>query len=608
MKNLMGKVRKVVVIGLDAPVATRVYKWAREGELPTFKSLMERGVYAENCLVPYPTITPPNWTTIATGANPGTHGITDFDVYFPSDPLDFTYQAFDTSYCEAEYIWDALEREGKKSILINWPSSWPPTHKEGIQIGGGGVAINEWRIKGPHKFMHVNVQITLADEQLFSTKDYPEVTLISLKKEGNNSLWAELPLRFRRAKFSMKPKSWWLKVESSKGKGYDRIKVFSSPDTKTLLTQISSGEWSPVIREGFQTTQGVKEAAFRMKLVELSPDAKEVTLYVTDLCATEEWGYPPQICREINSEEGIPMAQGGFMSFIPWEWFDKDTFIEVQDIRHVWKKDAAIYLLQNKEWDLFMMHIHTPDFMYHRFFNRLDPRFSSPEEIKYFTEAELGIYKSIDRRIGEVLSILDEETLVIIISDHGFGPAGDKEVPVEEILQEAGLLVKDKEGRVDWRKTKAYPQRYCHIYVNLKGRNPGGIVEPSDYEKVREEILKALTSFVDPRTGKKAVALALRREDARIIGLYGEKVGDVVYALREGEYVEGHGPVLPTVQDKIGGQRGLLIMCGPGVKKGVSLKRNVHLADIVPTLCFLADFPLPRQAEGGIIYQALEGF
>ena len=62
--------KRIMIIGLDAAIAPRLHRYAMEGHLPALKSLIERGVYAENCLVPYPTITSSNWTTIATGAWP----------------------------------------------------------------------------------------------------------------------------------------------------------------------------------------------------------------------------------------------------------------------------------------------------------------------------------------------------------------------------------------------------------------------------------------------------------------------------------------------------------------------------------------------------------
>ena len=79
---------KTLIIGLDAAVAQRVYRLAEAGSLPHLRRLMERGVHAPHCLVPFPTITPPNWTTIATGAWPGTHGITDYYLHRTGDPLD----------------------------------------------------------------------------------------------------------------------------------------------------------------------------------------------------------------------------------------------------------------------------------------------------------------------------------------------------------------------------------------------------------------------------------------------------------------------------------------------------------------------------------------
>ena len=66
----------------------------------------------------------------------------------------------------------------------------------------------------------------------------------------------------------------------------------------------------------------------------------------------------------------------------------------------------------------------------------------------------------------------------------------------------------------DIKRSKAFPQRTIYIYVNLKGRDPGGIVEPADYEKVQQQIIDALYSYVDPATGKRPVALALTKKDA----------------------------------------------------------------------------------------------
>ena len=96
--------KKIILIGLDAPIAQRIFEMAQAGELPAFKQLIDTGVYAENCLVPFPTVTPPNWTTICTGAWPSTHGITSFHTHIPGEPYLQELQSFDHAQCQAETI------------------------------------------------------------------------------------------------------------------------------------------------------------------------------------------------------------------------------------------------------------------------------------------------------------------------------------------------------------------------------------------------------------------------------------------------------------------------------------------------------------------------
>ncbi len=122
---------------------------------------------------------------------------------------------------------------------------------------------------------------------------------------------------------------------------------------------------------------------------------------------------------------------------------------------------------------------------------------------------------------------------------------------------------------------------------------------------MREEIIGALYDYTDPETGRKPIRLALKREDARLLGLYGDRVGDIVFAIA-GEYGDAHGPHLPTERFGIGSLEGLLIMAGPGIKKNHAMSRTVRLTDIVPTVCHLLDIPVPRDTEGAIMYQALE--
>ena len=99
----------------------------------------------------------------------------------------------------------------------------------------------------------------------------------------------------------------------------------------------------------------------------------------------------------------------------------------------------------------------------------------------------------------------------------------------------------------------------------------------------------------------------LRKEDARVLGLYGDRIGDIVYATRE-EFGDEHGQGLGPGEwpSGSGSMKPLLLFSGPGFKKGEILERTVWLTDVVPTICYVAGLPVPEHAEGAVLYQALE--
>jgi predicted AlkP superfamily phosphohydrolase/phosphomutase len=604
-----------MVLGIDAPIVPRLIKLAREGKLPALGKLLAEGVFAPNCLSPFPTITPPNWTTIATGAWPGTHGITDFNGYIPGDPLDKTHQNFDARESRAEHLWTAAERVGKRSILVNYPTSWHANLKVGWQIGGYGLHANDIRIDVPKSVFNLN---NLCEHFLLSTEPYPFATEVTFTKatgwdgieHSPRALEAVVPLTLRKALHKLAPITWYLLVDSAAGKGYDTVTVARSKKRGDVYARLRVGEWTRNIYDTFDTDAGKRKAVFRMKLVELRPDAERFRLFVPGLCSLHGWAVPPGLEEEITSEQGMPLVRPPYDAWL-MEWIDPRTLVESSDIHNAWLADASLYLLKNKPWDLYFTHIHTPDGMYHAFSVDLDPATAKSAALREVLEgSDLEQYQSVDRLLGKLVSAADEKTLVVVASDHG-AKAKMADFNVNQILEGAGLLTYlPAQGaaprRVDWSRTRAIGQRTVHIYVNTKGRDPDGIVEPGrEYEETCEAVIKALHEYIDAGTGLKPIVLALRREDARIIGHYGERSGDVIYAVDPRFYKE-HGPHLPTAQVGIGDLHSLFIMAGPGVKKGLTLERTVWLTDIVPTVCHLAELPIPRQCEGAILYQALE--
>ena len=209
-----------------------------------------------------------------------------------------------------------------------------------------------------------------------------------------------------------------------------------------------------------------------------------------------------------------------------------------------WLADAATSLFSLGDWDLFFMHSHPPDWTYHVIMNEMDPVTGSGESMRAAAwDAHLKIYQSQDRMVGRIVEAAGDDALIVLVSDHGAVADGPMFNP-HDALAAAGLTVVNKEQnpevknlevetlshyvglsafRPDMSRSKATAQRSCHIYINLKGRDPDGIVEAKDYELVQQEIIEALITYVDPRTGKRPVALALAKKDARLLGLYGDR-------------------------------------------------------------------------------------
>ncbi len=123
------KTNKILVLGVDGMEPSLTKKYLDEGKLPNVKKYIEKGACREDLVMlgAMPTITPPLWTTLATGAYPETHGITCFWRQ-SKDSLDEIVYAFDSIGCKAEQLWNVFAEAGKKTLVWHWPgASWPPS-------------------------------------------------------------------------------------------------------------------------------------------------------------------------------------------------------------------------------------------------------------------------------------------------------------------------------------------------------------------------------------------------------------------------------------------------------------------------------------------------
>jgi len=616
---------KLMLIGLDGAIPDLIRKYVSEGKLPNFERLMKEGLFAENCFSPYPTLTPPDWATIVTGAWPGTHGITCFWQHHKGEPLDRITTAWSSNECKAEFIWNAAEKVGKKSIIMNYPTSWPPTISTGIQIDGSGGG--------------VGTAFCLDQAQLYSTEEYPMSVKVELRPtEGwsniSSSSSRDLETQITVGSTSKKvhDKEYFVLIQDSQDQGYNRVTISRSKDLKDKVVVLKVREWSNWISDEFESTDedGIKQKGyFKFLLRDLSKDANRFMLFISEVFSPHGWSYPKSLSEEIVENLGPVFTMSQWSSLIR-RWIDDEISLEMWDYQNRWMGETAVFLMKKYDWNLFFMHAHSLDFVDHFYLVGADPATSKDEaENRQCREMVLKHYQSIDRMIGKIMEAADDKTMIIVVSDHGAVPIlshwrtgkpknllGKAHGYGGQLLADVGLLfymgpvereTETVRPKIDWKRTKAICQRSGYIYINLKGRDPHGIVEPGEeYEQLRDHIISLLYDYTDSETGKSPVALALKREDAWILGLYGNDIGDIVYAVRP-EFSEfEHGQQLPTAKFGQGSLRSVFIMVGPGVKKNFVLNRPMWLTDIVPTVCYLMNLPVPRDAEGAIVYQALE--
>jgi predicted AlkP superfamily phosphohydrolase/phosphomutase len=628
--------KKAIMIGLDGASMELVLNQAQWGNMPHVSRLLERGVYKPMVGV-FPTLTPPGWTALYTGSWHSTHQVMDFTIRALGRPLRETRWGINTRLSASEYLWNTAERAGKTPILVKVEMSWPPTVAHGVQIEGTGPGVsNHHQIAGYHLF----VGGKWAPRPIGGARDAEDVDPSALQEgvpydpvalaPADPARWTHLPQSTRpclevdltltplhRGRDIMQrgtqgtPKPLHGLIYAT-GKGYDRVRVCPSRDAQAYHAELRVGEWSDWWLNTFEIDSAALVGSVRMKLVTLSGDADRFELLVPQIWPIEGYGRPPGVAKQLYEKLG-PFLQNPGRDVLGL--VDDDTYFELLEYHHQHLADVAQELTATRPWDILFTETHASDYGDHFFIGQADEFCGA--DTATFQRCRDGLartYGSIDRWIGRLLELADEDTVVAIASDHGGTSTRYSIVNVNDVLAQAGLLVYADApqptslyqiGGIDWSQTRAARVGRIHIFVNLKGREPNGIVDPVDYDATQREIIDALLDYRDPATGQRPFTLALTRSNAEILNLWGDLVGDVVFAI-DPSFDGAHGNQLPVGSYGIGGQHSTFIMAGAGVKHGVALTRRVQVVDVAPTLCHLLGWPMPRNVEGGVIYEALE--
>lgn len=595
---------ELLVIGLDGAMTSYIRTAIEEGRLPNFRRILENGVVCDNCMTAFPSITPTCWTTIATGAVPAVSNAVDHEIHIPGTPLDTVVNGYDPAYLKGERFWQAAARAGKKSLISGYPAMPAGKEGEGIRTlfayGNDSGAVAE-------RFIRIGREDTRRRDCGLAFRDGAGNWMpvggyegASLAPDGTYRIPGMADPENQPGSHDLLDFAWYLRFE-------DRgIRFGAAPDS--LGSPIPAGTWTPVITRLLPCKDGeCIPLSFRAKVLALDPDAGECSLYISGAAVAEETAAPASFAETIRAIPGFTCSSP--YRFILYEDKDNASYAEAYGMRADWNLDLIRAAAMAEPFDILFYYegyIDTVNHLYRPAFENLPG--TTPELHGLAVDMYRRAYDLADRTIGRLLDeYADDGTSVVLISDHG-SVGNTKEYQACQSFEAEGLTVKNPDGSVDWSRTVAYahPLTSGHAFVNLKGRDPQGIVEPGDYSAVVDRIIDVLY-----RTSENGTAFALERGEADLVGQGGDSFcGDVVFGLRGGElggHVGGvHASQSPSARSRAGGDiRSLCVFSGPAFRKGVTLHRPVDETDIAPTFCAAMGYPIPRDATGGIIRQAL---
>lgn len=322
--------------------------------------------------------------------------------------------------------------------------------------------------------------------------------------------------------------------------------------------------------------------------------------------------YPPELKAEVER------VAGGYV-------FDVENF-RTDDkqalLGRIYEKTqkhfaVARHLVTTKPWDFFMLVEMGVDRIHHGFWSYMDPTHPKYTKDNPFEHAIRDYYKFVDQEVGELLNLFPQDTIVLVVSDHGAKKLEGGICFNEWLIQEGYLTLKvypekltplDK-VEIDWSKTKAWGDGgyYGRLFLNVKGREPQGTIDPRDYEKVRTELMEKIAAIEDPQ-GRNIGSKVYRPEELYrevrgvapdLIVYFGDlswrSVGSV--GLRSCYTFEND-----TGPDEANHDLHGVFIMKPSVREPRGRLEGLSLYDIAPTILHLLGFESSSRMIGRILF------
>ena len=581
-----------------------------EGKMPTYQDLLDTGVDAGKGLIPVvPATSPPNWITFATGTSPSVHGATNTFFYdntrpFRGRPL----SGFTSLHHDGENIVERAEASGLTAVVLAWKSFKHTTVQQGAALNAMPLVL-----PGMARGIVANYEVPgVRPEYLELFGWFPKLTYdrVILAPAAD---WAGVPGSFsppRETAFAVNSQqAYQVYVYDSTDDAvvnYDRVLISPSRDAAAKVAELAPGQWSGSISASLAWS----EYKFYAKVLDLSPDLSRFRLYFT--APTRVDAYPLSLEKHLASEfDGVVMWYdlGPYAAGL----VDADTLYEQFMLwDHVVAGQMFPYIVESYAPDLVMAGTPLPDAIQHLVLAQAVPGTAVHDPVvapiaRGFIER---IYVAADQTLAGLMTLLPSAN-VIATSDHGFSPAW-LAINSQLVLQKIGLF--DPLDPAHSQAVPAVGDACVQVYINLEGRNPGGIVLAAQYQEVRQQIVDA---FVD--LGPAVVERVLLKEQTDHITttlgvtmnmLHPDRTGDVVvfaappyvFELPDPNSVigptvnRGAHAYIPNGQDE---RFAAFAAAGPDISRGRMIS-PVTALDIVPTVAFALGID-PPAAEGRIL-------
>ena len=542
--------KKVIVIGLDGFEPKIAEAMMARGELPNLLKLREQGGYSR-LKTTASAQTPVAWSTFSTGTNPGGHGIFDFltrdtKTYLPLMALSRYEQknAFVlpkvVNMRRGTPFWDLLSAKDVESTILRIPCAYPPDKVKGRMLSGVGVPDLRGGF-GTSAFYTTRTGLHVESSE--------KVVTVSVKdgKVATHVIGPRDPKTKSDHKFDIN-----IEIQKTENK----IIIASQGQPEKL--EVALGKWSKWLKVKFKVGMMQSVAGIvRFNLRQIEP---EFELYASPVnFETEEPLFPISSPQEYAHD--LAMKVGRYYTAgmaedhdgLNNERFDEAAYLDQCRVVLRERRKMMEFELGRFEKGFFFCLFDTPDRLAHMFWRFTEPNHpaNKGEDVSRYAKVIEEHYHECDEIVGEAMKYADDDTLFIVLSDHGMN-SFQRGLNLNTWLHDNGFLAL-KSGfnpgesgdffqNVDWDKTKAFSMGLGCIFLNMKGREANGILTAEEAEKTRLGIVSGLTGLVDSDRSAVAVRSVARREQV-YSGPYAGEAPDLIVNFSEGYRVSWDTPL-----------------------------------------------------------------